>query len=52
MKKNVGGIDKALRIIVGIALVIVGIFAPIGLRWRIGTFAAAAIAFVTAFACF
>lgn len=30
MKKNVGGIDKVVRIIAGIVLAIVGLFAPIG----------------------
>ena len=49
MKKNVAGFDKIIRIIAGIALVIVGIFAPIGIGWRIGSFAVAGIAFVTAF---
>jgi hypothetical protein len=49
MKKNVAGFDKIIRIIAGAALVIVGIFAPVGMGWRIGSFAVAGIAFVTAF---
>jgi uncharacterized membrane protein len=49
MKKNVGGFDKILRIIAGVALVIAGIFAPVGMGWRIGSFAVAGVAFVTGF---
>jgi len=49
VKKNVAGFDKIIRIIAGIALAIVGIFAPVGMGWRIGSFAVAGIAFVTAF---
>jgi hypothetical protein len=49
MKKNVAGFDKTIRIIAGIALVIVGIFAPLGMGWRIGSFAVAGVAFVTGF---
>jgi len=51
MKKNLGTFDRTIRIIVGIAFVIVGIFATIGWWLRIGSFAVAGIAFVTAFAC-
>lgn len=50
MKKNVGNFDKTIRILAGIVFVLVGIFAPMGVGWRIGSFAVAAIAFVTAFA--
>ncbi len=49
MKKNVASFDKLIRIIAGMALVIAGIFAPVGMGWRIGLFAVAGIAFVTAF---
>ena len=49
MKKNIGGIDRTLRIIAGIAFVLVGIFAPMTAWWRVGSFAVAAIAFATAF---
>lgn|GEM_PF-1902264 len=49
MKKNVAGFDKIIRIIAGIALVIAGIFAPVGMGWRIGSFAVAGVAFVTGF---
>ena len=41
MKKNVAGFDKIIRIIAGFAFVIVGIFAPVGMGWRIGSFAVA-----------
>jgi hypothetical protein len=49
MKKNVGGLDKTLRIVLGIGLVLVALFAPIGTGWRIGVAAVAAVALVTAF---
>jgi hypothetical protein len=49
MKKNVAGFDKIIRIIAGFVFVMVGIFAPVGMGWRIGSFAVAGIAFVTAF---
>ena len=49
MKANVGSIDKTIRIIAGIVLLIVGIFVQISLGWRIGIFAIAAIALTTAF---
>jgi hypothetical protein len=48
MKKNVGGVDKTIRIIVGIALLIVGIFVQMSTGLRIGAFAVAAIALITA----
>lgn len=48
MKKNVGGIDKALRIVLGIALVIIGLFVPIGGGViRIAVFIVAGIAIFT-----
>jgi hypothetical protein len=49
MEKNVAGFDKIIRIIAGFAFVIVGIFAPFSMGWRVGSFAVAGIAFVTAF---
>ena len=48
MKKNVGNVDKTIRIIVGIALIIVGIFVQMSTGLRIGAFAVAAIALITA----
>ncbi len=47
MMKNVGGIDKILRIILGIVLVIAGIFAPLGAGVRIAAFVIAGIALFT-----
>jgi len=47
MKRNVGGIDKSLRLILGIVSVLVGIFAPISGGLRIVAFAVAAVAFFT-----
>jgi hypothetical protein len=48
MKKNVGGIDKILRFILGIAAIVIGVFAPIAGGLRIVAFAIAAIALLTA----
>ncbi|MBI4680878.1 MAG: DUF2892 domain-containing protein [Nitrospirae bacterium] len=47
MKRNVGVIDKALRIILGIVLAIVGLFAPIGGGVRILVLIVAAVALFT-----
>lgn len=49
MKKNVGGIDKIIRIIFGIVLVVLGAFMELSTGFRIGFFAVAGVAFVTAF---
>ena len=48
MKKNVGGIDKILRSILGIVAVFVGILAPISGGFRILAFVVAGIALFTA----
>ena len=52
MKKNVGGIDKVLRIIIGIVLALVGFFVQMSTGVRIGVFVVAAIALITAFSGF
>ncbi len=49
MKSNVGGIDRTLRIVVGIVLLLVGLLAPLEMTWRIVALVVAAIALVTAF---
>jgi Inner membrane protein YgaP-like, transmembrane domain len=49
MKKNVGGIDKVLRFIIGVVLVLIGFFVQIAAGLRIGIFVVAAIALITAF---
>lgn len=48
MKCNVGGIDRTSRIVLGIALLIIGLVAPIEMTWRIVALVIAAIALVTA----
>lgn len=48
MKCNVGGIDRAGRIVIGIALLLVGLAAPLEMTWRIVALVVAAIALVTA----
>ena len=49
MSKNVGSIDRNIRIIVGGVFLIVGLFAQISTGLKTGAFAVAAIALVTAF---
>ncbi len=49
MKKNVGGVDKVLRFIVGIVLALVGFFVQMSTGLRVGAFVVAAIALITAF---
>ena len=49
MKSNVGGADRTVRIVVGIALLLVGLVAPLEMTWRIVAVVIAAIALVTAF---
>ncbi|MFN3480283.1 MAG: DUF2892 domain-containing protein [Thermodesulfovibrionales bacterium] len=47
MKKNVGGLDKALRIAMGIILSIVGIFGSLSIGMKTVVFLVAAIALFT-----
>jgi len=49
MKKNVGGIDKILRLVAGVVLALVGFFVQMSTGLRIGVFVVAAIALITAF---
>lgn len=46
---NVGGADKTARLVLGILLVAVGLFADLGTTWTIIVYAAAVIALLTAF---
>lgn len=48
MKRNVGGFDLTLRIIVGIGLLLAGLMAPISTVWQIVALTVAAIALITA----
>ena len=52
MKCNVGGIDRIGRIVIGIALLVVGLAVPLDMTWRIVSLVIAAIALVTATARF
>lgn len=45
---NVGGIDRTGRIVLGVALGVVGLAAPIGMTWMIVTLVVAVIALITA----
>jgi hypothetical protein len=49
MKKTVGGIDKKIRIIVGLFLILGGIFYPLSTGWRVVAFIVAGISLITAF---
>jgi len=48
MKCNVGGMDRTLRIIVGIILIVVALLVPLSLVWQVLLFVIAAVALVTA----
>ncbi len=48
MKHNVGGMDRTSRIVIGILLLLVAFFGPIGMAWRIVALIVAAIALITA----
>lgn len=48
MKRNVGGMDRTARFILGIVLLLVGLAAPIEMTWRVVALVIAAIALVTA----
>ena len=52
MNKNVGSMDRNIRIIAGVIFLLIGLFTQIGTGLRIGAFAVAAIALVTAFVSF
>ncbi|MEN8264700.1 MAG: DUF2892 domain-containing protein [Nitrospirota bacterium] len=52
MTKNVGSIERNIRIISGIVFLLIGLFTQISTGLRIGAFAVAAIAFTTAFVSF
>lgn len=47
MKCNVGGIDRTGRIVLGIVLLLVGLFASLGVVWQVVVLVLAAIALVT-----
>ena len=49
MNRNVGSMDRNIRIISGIIFLLTGLFAQVGTGLKIGVFAVAAIALVTAF---
>ncbi len=48
MKHNVGGMDRTSRIVIGILLLLIAFFGPIGMTWRIVALIIAAIALITA----
>ncbi len=48
MKHNVGGMDRTSRIVIGVLLLLVAFFSPVGMVWRIVALIVAAIALITA----
>lgn len=49
MNRNVGSIDRNIRIIAGIVFALAGLFTELSTGIRIGAFVLAVIAFATAF---
>jgi len=49
MTRNVGGIDRTIRIILGAVLVLAGSLAAVGVTARVVMIAAGAVALITAF---
>ena len=49
MKENVGNLDKNIRFLIGAILVLIGLFVPMHLEWRVVLFVAAAVALLTGF---
>lgn len=47
MTCNVGGFDRGLRAVLGVAFVLAALFAPFDMVWRVVLFVLAAIAFFT-----
>lgn len=47
MQSNVGRLDQAIRIIIGIVLLLVGFLTPLGLIWQVVVLVLAAIALIT-----
>ncbi len=52
MTKNVGCLDRNIRIISGVVFLLIGLFTEVSTGLRIGAFALAVIAFATAFVSF
>lgn len=48
MKCNVGGIDRSIRVVLGIILLLVGLLVPMEMLWQVLVLVAAAIALITA----
>ena len=47
MQKNVGGVDRIGRLVLGVVLLLIGFFAPLGAGWQTVVFIVAAIALIT-----
>lgn len=48
IEKNVGGADKTIRIVVGVVMIALAMFADMATGWRVVAWIVAAISFVTA----
>lgn len=49
MRQNVGGVDRTGRLIIGVILLLIGLFAPLAAVWKTIILVLAAVALVTAF---
>jgi hypothetical protein len=49
MQKNVGNLDRNIRIGFGVALLLINIAAPVAPHWHIAMVVVALIAFITAY---
>ena len=47
MKQNVGGIDRQIRIVLGMAMLFVGVLAPLNTTWKLVLIIVGAIAMIT-----
>lgn len=48
IEKNVGGADKTIRIVVGVVMIALAMFADMTTGWRIVAWVVAAVSFLTA----
>jgi len=47
MKQNVGGIDRQIRIVLGMVLLFVGVFAPLDTTWKLVLVIVGAVVLIT-----
>jgi len=47
MKQNVGGIDRQIRIVLGVVLLFVGVLAPLDTTWKLVLVIVGAVVLIT-----